>query len=204
MGMKTLRVVRKRPQQRRSQATVDAILDAASHIFCSRGFEAATTNGIARHAGVSIGSFYQYFPNKNALLESLRERHVKGLWETIGSACDHACTLPWPSALRHVIKQCSAYNGRNVNLLVMLHKELPMHSRAMNRMVVAQSILQEKLRNLLEAHKGSIKVSVDQALFMMPALGRGVFSAAALDRPQAVADEKFADEIVSVMLGYLT
>jgi AcrR family transcriptional regulator len=202
--MKSLRTPRKRPQQRRSQATVDAILDAAAHLFCANGFECTTTNAIAARAGVSIGSFYQYFPNKHALLEALRERHVKGLWDVIGSACDEARTLPWPGALRHVIAHCSAYNARRVALMTTLHRELPVHPRSANRMGVAQSTFQERFRTFLEAHKSSLKVSVDQAVFMMPALGRGIFTAAAVEQPQTVRDEKLVDEIVAIMLGYLT
>ena len=202
--MKTLRTPRKAPQQRRSQATVETLLDAAAHLFCESGFASTTTNAIAERAGVSIGSCYQYFPNKLALLEALRERHIKGLWEAIGSACDEACALAWPGALRHVIARCSAYNGRHVSLMAALHKELPVHSRTMDRMVMAQSTLQHQLRKFLEAHHASIKVSVDQALFMMPALGRGIFTAAAIEQPHAIEDEKFVDEIVSIMLGYLT
>jgi AcrR family transcriptional regulator len=201
--MKKLRAPRKNPQQRRSQATVDAILDAAAELFCENGFESATTNAIAERAGVSIGSCYQYFPNKLALLEALRERHIKGLWAVIGAACKEACTMPWPGALRHVIAQCSAYNGRHVSLMKMLHQELPVHSRGTDRIAVAQSTLQHELRTFLEAHKASLKVSVDQALFMMPALGRGIFTAAAVEQPRAVEGGELVDEIVSIMLGYL-
>ncbi len=202
--MKTLREPRKKPQQRRSQETVDAILDAAAHLFSERGFERTSTNAIAEEAGVSIGSCYQYFPNKLALLEALRERHIKGLWEVIGLACDEARTLPWPGALRHVIAQCSAYNGRHVTLMATLHKELPVHARTEDRMVMAQSTFEQQLRSFLEAHQGSIKVSIDQALFMMPALGRGIFTAAAIEQPDAVEAEKLVDDVVSIMLGYLT
>jgi hypothetical protein len=84
-----------------------------------------------------------------------------------------------------------------------LHQELPVHSRATDRLAVAQSTLQHQLRTFLEAHQGSLKVSVDQALFMMPALGRGIFTAAAIEQPQAVEGEQLVDEIVSIMLGYL-
>jgi AcrR family transcriptional regulator len=203
-AMKPLTAPRKRPQQRRSQATVEAILDAAAHLFCENGFSSATTNAIAERAGVSIGSCYQYFPNKRALLEALRERHIKGLWAVIGSACDEACALPWPGALRHIIARCSAYNGRHLALMATLHTELPVHARTMDRMVMARSTFEHRLRSFLEAHQGSITVSVDRALFMMPALGRGIFSAAAIEQPHAVQDEKFVDEIVSIMLGYLT
>jgi AcrR family transcriptional regulator len=68
---------RKRPRQERARLTVDAILEAAAHVFESEGYAAGTTNRIAARAGVSIGSLYQYFPNKDAILVALVERHVE-------------------------------------------------------------------------------------------------------------------------------
>jgi AcrR family transcriptional regulator len=67
---------RKRPKQERSEATVEAILQAAAQIFERHGYAAGTTNRIADRAGVSIGSLYQYFPNKDAILVALVHRHL--------------------------------------------------------------------------------------------------------------------------------
>ena len=74
---------RKAPRQQRSQETYDAILDAAAQLFERLGYAGATTNKIAERAGVSIGSLYQYFPNKDALLYALGERHVRALSERL-------------------------------------------------------------------------------------------------------------------------
>ena len=68
---------RKRPSQARSQRTVDAILKAAAQVFSRRGYAATTTNHIAERAGVSIGSLYEYFPSKDALLAALMEAHIE-------------------------------------------------------------------------------------------------------------------------------
>ncbi|WP_205315735.1 TetR/AcrR family transcriptional regulator [Nonomuraea lactucae] len=72
-------IPRKTPRQQRSQETYDAILEAAAQLFERLGYAGATTNKIAERAGVSIGSLYQYFPNKDALLYALGERHVRHL-----------------------------------------------------------------------------------------------------------------------------
>ena len=74
---KTPAHIRKRPKQERSQQTVTVILDAAVQVFSKRGYGEATTTRIADRAGVSVGSLYQYFPNKDALLVALTERHIE-------------------------------------------------------------------------------------------------------------------------------
>ena len=67
---------RKIPKQKRSKATVDAILEATAQLLLTAGISGLTTNKVAEKAGVSIGSLYQYFPNKNSLIAALIENHV--------------------------------------------------------------------------------------------------------------------------------
>ncbi len=66
---------RKAPRQARSRALVEAILDAAARILSRDGRDAANTTAIAREAGVSIGSLYQYFPSREAIIDALVHRH---------------------------------------------------------------------------------------------------------------------------------
>jgi AcrR family transcriptional regulator len=70
--------MRKRPKQARSQVTTEALLDATTHILSRKGWAKLTTNEVADLAGASIGSLYQYFPNKVALIDALHERHFCG------------------------------------------------------------------------------------------------------------------------------
>jgi AcrR family transcriptional regulator len=72
---KTSLVPRRTPAQPRAQQTVEDILTAATRVFQREGW-GATTNRIAKVAGIGIGSLYEYFPNKRALLVALAERHV--------------------------------------------------------------------------------------------------------------------------------
>lgn len=78
--------------QARAQATVDFVLEAAARVFKREGF-AATTNRIAEEAGVSIGTLYEYFPHKQALLFALAERHVALAEAEIPAACAVGGTL---------------------------------------------------------------------------------------------------------------
>lgn len=72
---------RRRPRQTRSSMTVDAILEAAAILFAQDGFEATSTTRIAERAGVGVGSLYEYFPNKDALVAQLLKRHCDRMIE---------------------------------------------------------------------------------------------------------------------------
>lgn len=67
---------RRKPRQVRAELTRERILTAAAHVFSEHGYAAGTTNRIAERARVSIGSLYQYFPNKDAILAELMVRHI--------------------------------------------------------------------------------------------------------------------------------
>lgn len=79
---------RKRPRQARSQATVERILDEAARLFDEVGYQEVTTNHVAEAAAVSVGSLYQYFPNKDALLVGLAERHLEEATPRLAALAD--------------------------------------------------------------------------------------------------------------------
>ncbi|MET8054041.1 MULTISPECIES: TetR/AcrR family transcriptional regulator [unclassified Streptosporangium] len=89
---------RKHPRQQRSRETVAAILEAAAQLFQRHGYADTTTNKIAERAGVSIGSLYQYFPNKDALLVALAEHYLTQSAEQViqvfARAAEHRPPLP--------------------------------------------------------------------------------------------------------------
>ena len=76
--------MRHRPQQARSQERVDLILDTAAELIAEVGYETVTTNAIAERAGISIGSLYRYFPDKDAILRGLSVRHLERVREIYG------------------------------------------------------------------------------------------------------------------------
>lgn len=78
---------RKSPIQARSTASVDAILEATIQVLLSAGKERLTTTKVASRAGVSVGTLYQYFPNKSALLQAAVKRHLDEVTEAVERVC---------------------------------------------------------------------------------------------------------------------
>src|SRR6516164_10394325 len=78
---------RKSPVQARSAASVDAILEATIQVLLSVGKERLTTTRVARRAGVSVGTLYQYFPNKSSLLQGALKRHLDEVKEAVDRVC---------------------------------------------------------------------------------------------------------------------
>jgi len=81
---------RKKPQQQRSRVTIDAIFEATIQVLLANGLQAITAVQIAERAGVSVGSLYQYFPNKSALLAAVVQRHVGEVVDATIQACRSA------------------------------------------------------------------------------------------------------------------
>jgi AcrR family transcriptional regulator len=91
MADRKRQIRRRKPIQDRSSATVDALLEATAQILLSHGYDRASTNEIARRAGVSIGSLYQYFDNKEALVAELARRHFGHIEAVV---VEHMTPLP--------------------------------------------------------------------------------------------------------------
>jgi AcrR family transcriptional regulator len=78
---------RKSPVQARSAASVEAILEATIQVLLHEGKERLTTTRVASRAGVSVGTLYQYFPNKSALLQAALKRHLDEITGAVERVC---------------------------------------------------------------------------------------------------------------------
>jgi AcrR family transcriptional regulator len=91
-------------RQARGQRRIDQLLDAADTVFAQVGYERATTNAICDHAGVSPGTLYQFFPNKQAIAEALAARYLQRLPVTHRAAFDVASAHgPLAELISHVV-----------------------------------------------------------------------------------------------------
>ncbi|HEY0947216.1 MAG TPA: TetR/AcrR family transcriptional regulator [Opitutaceae bacterium] len=202
--MKSTRVPRKKPSQSRSQATVDVILDAAARIFVETGFDAATTNAIAERAGVSIGSLYQYFPNKLALLAALKERHVIVLVAGMRAACAGARERSLAEGVGVIIEACVGHFAVHAPLVRLFQEELPLHALGERGEAAFDETL-GLLREFFSRHRAAIRVeNIEDAVFFSRAIVGSVMKAAACERFEDLRNGVIAQELTSALLLYLT
>lgn len=96
---------RKRPSQARAVATFDALIDACARLLPELGYDGVTTNAIAERAGVGIGSLYEYFPGKDAIIAIVVERLIDRVMARLASAIESilAAQLPEPEGVERWI-----------------------------------------------------------------------------------------------------
>jgi AcrR family transcriptional regulator len=95
---------RKTPVQARSAVTVEAISEATIQILLTHGSDRLTTTRVADRAGVSVGTLYQYYPNKQSLLFSVLENHLNAVATAVENACEQACHKPLADMMREMVE----------------------------------------------------------------------------------------------------
>lgn len=191
---------RKQPKQERAAETRQRILDAAAHIFAEHGYAAGTTNRIAERAGVSIGSLYQYFPNKDAVLRALMDAHVDAGARLLGERLSTGLPPQLDAALRLFVRATIDNHRDNPRLHRVLFEEAPRAPAFLARMHELERFSVDATVQLLEQHPetraGRLNAHVVVAT-IDSLVHRLVTSEADVDLQQV------EDEIVALLTGYL-
>lgn len=174
---------RKKPQQGRSQATVSAIVEAAAQVLADEGVQALTTKRIAERAGVSIGSLYQYFPSKQAVIFGLVHHQLELDRRHFGSTLAALVGRELRYVLEVVVAEMCTYHHSIAPLLVEL---LPMLPELQARSIVHAEFesMSEMLRELLRAHRACLRpelrdeATLEQTRFILAPGIRGALNAA--------------------------
>lgn len=188
---------RRKPRQARSQAMVDAILEATARLLVEVGYDKASTNRIAKRAGVSVGSLYQYFPNKQALVASLAERHVGAQLEMVTRALAEKADAPIEALCREVIAALIAAQQIDPALQRVLIEQAPVDTiEGMLRQ--AEAALQAHII----ARRGDEIPDPEIAAFLVVRLVDSAICAAVLRRPELLEDERLTEGLVDMILRY--
>ncbi|HYF65724.1 MAG TPA: TetR/AcrR family transcriptional regulator [Herpetosiphonaceae bacterium] len=192
---------RKQPRQQRSAFMVEMILAAAARVLEQHGLDGFNTNHIAAVAGISIGSLYQYFPNKHAVMAALIDHAQSGLVQSIGVALAEARGLPLAAGLRRLIRAAIAYQFESPRLALVLDYEeqrLPVAAT----LATTARLVRGQVRGLLEAHRAGIAAAdLDLAADDLLALVRALIDAAA--RRPAPDLDALEERLLKAALGYL-
>ncbi len=193
---------RRKPRQERSRITVNAIIEVAARVFSARGFARASTNVIADQAGVSVGSLYQYFSDKVALLRAVHDRQLA----TLMAKMTAACRTPSPTlaaALRAIIAVAVEHHRAEAPLVRVFARHLPREAGAPP--ADPPRSFHRALRELLATHQAELRIADhDLAMFVLKNLARSMIQAAVEQRPTDLANGAIGRELLATALGFLT
>lgn len=195
---------RKRPVQARSQATVDALVDAAAHILVRGGYGAFTTNRVAARAGISIGSLYQYFPNKEALLAELQSRHVARIERGLASTLARLREAPLPEVVAALVEGNVAAHLVEPELHRILSAEVPRLGPT-DAATAFEQRATATVRTLMESRRHELAIAdLDLATFLIVRTVEATIHEAVVERPADLASGAVAREVTRLLVGYLT
>ena len=204
MPRRPLTKPRKNASQERSKATVDALLAATTRVLVKEGYDRASTNKIAEAAGVSIGSLYQYFPSKEALVAAVIDRHMSEMMEIIRDAFLRFGPLPLPDAVRGLVKVFMDAHRHEPKLHRVLVEQIP----RVGNLEQIERVDEEAMalvRAYLEAHREEIVIDdIDMASFICVMSVEAMTHAAVLRRPELLDNPRFIEEVAALVTRYLT
>jgi AcrR family transcriptional regulator len=194
---------RKRPVQRRSQETRQRILTAAARVFADHGYAAGTTNRIAEAAGLSIGSLYQYFPNKDAVLVELVKAHVnQGLSIIQDHLADQGLAGTLEGRLRTFVRAAIENHLDEPRLHRVLFEEAPRPPDLLAMLHAAEAWTVAGAKKLLEEDpEVTVADTATAARLVVAAIESLVHRFFASDLPGDV--DRFEDELVAMLHRYL-
>jgi AcrR family transcriptional regulator len=197
---------RKSASQQRSRLTVDALLEATARILIKEGFDKASTNHIAEVAGVSVGSLYQYFPSKEAVVAALIDRHNQQVMQAVQGELAEAVRLPMEQGVRKIIAVAVKAHRIDPNLHRVLAEQIPRVGR-LEKVETFNRQYHALFGAYLDSHRGEVRaMDLGLAAFVCVTCIESLTHTAVLHRRivSHEAMEQLVDEATRLVVGYLT
>lgn len=197
---------RKRASQERSRATVDALIEATARILVRDGFDRASTNRIAAEAGVSVGSLYQYYPGKEALVVAVIGRHSQDLLKVVRGALAEIAAQPIDVGVRKLVTAAIEAHRVDPDLHRVLAEQIP-RTGALEDVEAFNRETYDLFRTYLEARRDELRtVDLDLAAFVCVTSIEALTHTAVLHRSDILSHEAvgtLVDEATRLVLRYL-
>jgi AcrR family transcriptional regulator len=146
----------RKPRQARARFTRESLIDAAAQVLKDQGYDNFNTNRVAERAGVSIGSLYQYFPHKQALIEAIVIRHVTLLAGAIAGGLAQARSMPIGEAMDMLVQTTLDVYASDLDLHRIVHEQIPQQQAE----AAVSNTLEQLIHwvtELLASHQGSLR-----------------------------------------------
>ena len=198
---------RKEASQERSRATVNALVEATARILVREGYDKASTNRIAEVAGVSIGSLYQYFPSKEAMVAAVIERHNRQIGQMVRGELADLATCPLARGVRKLIAVAVKAHNLDPKLHRVLAEQIPRVGRLEN-VEAFNSRNYALFREYLESRRDEIRTpDLDLASFICVTTIEALTHNGVLHGSKVLSDdamEALVDDGTRLIVGYLT
>ena len=197
---------RKKASQERSRATVDALVEATARILVAEGFDKASTNRIAAKAGVSVGSLYQYFPCKEALVAAVLERHNRQLMQVARKTLAEVMSQPLENAVRKLVAVAVEAHSIDPKLHRVLAEQIPRTGKLENVAAFSRETY-GMFRTYLEGHRSELRaLDLELAAFVCVTSIEALTHTAVLHHPEMLAHEAMealVEEATRLVVRYL-
>jgi AcrR family transcriptional regulator len=194
---------RKAPSQGRAEATVNAILSATAHILVGEGWETVNTNRVAAEAGVSIGSLYQYFPGRDAILAELGRRHAFEIIGVTRDALERTRNQPLVSAIGEAIRAAIRLHETDPAL----HRAIEDETSRLGPLYWREAVYAEIQRILCDMflqRRDELGVEdVKFAAFLAATVVEGVVHAAMGSKPDELRNGQVEAELTRILMTIL-
>lgn len=193
---------RRKPRQVRAELTRERILTAAAHVFAEYGYAAGTTNRIAEHARMSIGSLYQYFPNKDAILAELLVRHIdRGPWAEAEELDLTPGSLS--ATVRALVRDAIDHHRDDPQLLRIMIEEAPVSEDLIEAIDRHGKLRVGQVRDLLtrhpDVHVRDLDVAAELVVGTIEMNTHKLMAA-----PEPIEVERLETELVAMLTRYLS
>jgi len=191
---------RKTPQQERSRATVEALLEATTDILIREGYTKLTTNRIAERAGVNIASLYQYFPGKEAIVAELRRRHGADQRAALRQVLAEHTAGELESTIRTLVTVGVAGHAHAPRLHRVFTEEIP--ALGYRDIAAIDAPIFEAMRAFLRDADVDVR-DMELALWMISTASGAILHRAAVERPEDLSNGVIAEELITLLCRYL-
>jgi AcrR family transcriptional regulator len=193
---------RKAPKQERSRLVVDAIVEASARVLVRDGFEAMSPVRVAEVAGVSVGSLYQYFPHKEALVTAVLEREADREAAFLAARFETLAPTSVEDVVRAAIDAVLAFRADHRPLFDALLRVIPLLGRYDDlRARGARSAA--ALQALLAPMLTGVSVDLDEVVFVIANATHALTHEGLLPRPPGMSDARVVEEATRLVLAYL-